>query len=187
MSKKIRSMLEEKIAEEIGNLSTLQSGSKEMSMAVDDVTKLYKLHIDELKTELEFEERVEKRESENEQFEAKLELDKEMRQQELDLKAKQLELEFEERTESRISDVEQFEARIELDEAIHEFDKTLKTQQLDEGKLDRYVKVGADVIGVVVPLVFYASWMKKGLRFEETGTFTSTTFKNLIGRFKTTK
>lgn len=40
---------------------------------------------------------------------------------------------------------------------------------------------------IVLPLVFYAAWMRKGFKFEETGTFTSTTFRGLFGKFKPTK
>lgn len=51
----------------------------------------------------------------------------------------------------------------------------------------QYIKLGIEAAGVVLPLVFYGVWMSKGLKFEETGTFTSTTFKNLINKFKTGK
>ena len=48
-------------------------------------------------------------------------------------------------------------------------------------------KIGVDVMGIALPLVFYGIWMCKGFKFEETGTYTSTTFKNLFGRFRATK
>ncbi len=48
----------------------------------------------------------------------------------------------------------------------------------------RLIIAGAEV---VLPLVFYGVWMECGFKFEETGSFTSTTFKNLINRFKPTK
>lgn len=37
---------------------------------------------------------------------------------------------------------------------------------------------------IVLPLGFYAFWMKRGFKFEETGTFTSNTFRGLISNFK---
>lgn len=40
---------------------------------------------------------------------------------------------------------------------------------------------------VVLPLIFYGVWMACGFKFEEKGTITSPTFKNLINRFKPTK
>ena len=62
-----------------------------------------------------------------------------------------------------------------------------KAFQLDENTLDRYVKVGIAAAELVLPLMFYGVWMSRGLRFEETGTFTSQTFKNLFNRFKPTR
>jgi hypothetical protein len=52
---------------------------------------------------------------------------------------------------------------------------------------DRYLKLGIEIIGIGLPLIFYASWMRRGFKFEETGTYTSTTFKGLFNRFKPTK
>ena len=53
--------------------------------------------------------------------------------------------------------------------------------------LQTFVKGGIEVFGVVAPIMFYSAWMKRGLRFEETGTYTSQTFKGLFGKFKPTK
>ena len=47
-----------------------------------------------------------------------------------------------------------------------------------------YILEGA---GIVLPLMFYGIWMKKGFKFEETGTYTSKTFMNLQHFFKPTK
>jgi hypothetical protein len=66
-------------------------------------------------------------------------------------------------------------------------DAALKAFQLDENALDRYAKIGIAAAELVLPLMFYGVWMKRGLRFEETGTFTSQTFKNLFNRFKPTR
>lgn len=86
------------------------------------------------------------------------------------------ETEIEERSERRIMDKEN-----------HANDVNLKEVQLHENTLDRYVKVGIAAAELVLPLMFYGVWMKRGLRFEETGTFTSQTFKNLFNRFKPTR
>lgn len=53
--------------------------------------------------------------------------------------------------------------------------------------VDRCVRAGVAVGELVLPLVFYGIWMNKGFKFEETGSFTSTTFKNLLNRFRPTK
>ena len=47
-----------------------------------------------------------------------------------------------------------------------------------------YILEGA---GIALPLIFYGRWMKKGFKFEETGTYTSKTFMNLQHFFKPTK
>lgn len=60
-------------------------------------------------------------------------------------------------------------------------------QQARENKIDRCIKVTVAGVELVVPLVFYGIWMRKGFKFEETGSFTSTTFKNLLNRFRPTK
>lgn len=56
-----------------------------------------------------------------------------------------------------------------------------------EMKKERYCKIGIAAAEIIIPLVFYGIWFKRGLKFEETGAFTSTTFKGLINRFRPTK
>lgn len=53
-----------------------------------------------------------------------------------------------------------------------------------EERMDKWIGYGIDLIGIVLPIGFYGMWMKRGLKFEETGAFTSTTFRNLIGKFR---
>lgn len=85
--------------------------------------------------------------------------------------------------------IEEEKTLLELDEKKRqsEKDQEFREQQLKEQVKDRYFRVGIETAGIVLPLVFYASWMKRGLKFEETGTFTSQTFRGLIGKFKPTK
>jgi hypothetical protein len=60
-------------------------------------------------------------------------------------------------------------------------------EQLAEQVKDRYFKLGIAAAEIVLPLIFYAFWMRKGFKFEEEGTYTSTTFKGLFSRFRPTK
>ncbi len=60
-------------------------------------------------------------------------------------------------------------------------------KQLAEQKKDRYFRAGIAAAELILPLIFYGIWMGKGLKFEETGTFTSATFKGLLNRFRPTK
>lgn len=50
-----------------------------------------------------------------------------------------------------------------------------------------YAELGIEVCGIIVPIMFYSRWMNRGLEWEKTGTFTSTTFKGLFSRFSPTK
>ena len=48
----------------------------------------------------------------------------------------------------------------------------------------KLIDIGVQAAGIILPIMFYGSWMKKGLEFEKSGTFTSNTFKSLISKFK---
>lgn len=129
MDEEIKGLLDEEIKAGFSDLSTLETGSKEKSEAIDDLVKLYKLRIEETKTELDFEK--------------------------------------------------------EIDE--HERSDQAKREQLSEQVKDRYFKLGIAAAELVLPLMFYAVWMKRGFKFEENGTYTSTTFRGLFNRFRLTK
>lgn len=61
---------------------------------------------------------------------------------------------------------------------------------IEENKNQRKFRVIGYVLegaGIVLPLIFYGKWMKRGFKFEETGTFTSKTFTGLQRFFKPTK
>lgn len=81
--------------------------------------------------------------------------------------------------------VEEKHEQNELEKQASE--EQLKKEQLVEQKKDRYFRLGVDVAGMILPLIFYAAWMKKGFKFEETGTYTSTTFRGLFNRFRPTR
>ena len=129
MDEEIKDLLGEEIKSEIRDLSSLPSGSKEKSSAIEDLVKLYKLRIEETKNEWDT----------NEKYYA------------------------------------------------HESDKQFKKAQLKEQVKDRYFRLGVEAAGIILPLIFYGIWMRKGFKFEETGTFTSTTFRGLFNRFRPTK
>ena len=64
-----------------------------------------------------------------------------------------------------------------------EADEKFKEQQEKNQKWDRRIKYGLDAASIGLPLLFYGIWMKQGFRFEETGTYTSQTFRSLFGKF----
>lgn len=78
------------------------------------------------------------------------------------------------------------ESQFEHSTGLDYSESKLKKDQLSEQIKDRYFRVALEVAGIIIPLIFYATWMRKGFEFEKEGTFTSTTFKGLFNRFKPT-
>ena len=68
-----------------------------------------------------------------------------------------------------------------------ESDEGFKVAQIEENVKDRYVKIGIAAAELVLPLMFYGVWMRRGFKFEQDGTFTSQTFRGLFSRFRPTK
>ena len=85
------------------------------------------------------------------------------------------------------TDFEEKAKRREMEDENQKDDLELRKSQAKGDDLKQYLKLGVEAAGIILPLVFYASWMKKGFKFEEEGTFTSTTFRGLFNCFKPTK
>lgn len=132
----IEELLSEEIAAQIQSLSELDSGSKEKSAAVDDLTKLYKLRIEENKS---------------------------------------------------VWDADEKYNRRMMDDESSTKESDFKERQIAEQVKDRHFRVGIAAAELLIPLMCYGVWMNKGFKFEETGTYTSSTFKGLINRFRPTK
>lgn len=84
--------------------------------------------------------------------------------------------------------------KIDDTEIKNNSDVDLKKKELNinykrdvELRNDRIIKVLVDGATIIVPVVFYNIWMNRGFKFEETGTYCSSTFKNLMSKFKPTK
>lgn len=154
MSENIKELLNEEIAAEIQAISPLDSGSEEKSKAIEDLAKLYRLRIEETKSELDAEDKRSRRT-----------LESEANVRENEIKKSQLD--------------EQIKADVQ--------DEQYKRSQLDEQVKDRYFKLGIAAAELLIPIMFYGIWMRKGFKFEETGTYTSTTFRGLFNRFRPTK
>lgn len=150
----LKDLLSEEIKTQIQDLSKLDPGSAEKSKAVDDLATLYKLKIDETKTELDFDEKQARRKMDE---------------------------------ENRLKDDVLKEQQLKDENAVRERDALIREEQLVEQVKDRYIRLGIAAAEIILPLIFYSKWMKRGFKFEETGTFTSTTFRGLFNRFKPTK
>ena len=89
--------------------------------------------------------------------------------------------------ENRLKDDALKEQQLQDENSVRERDELIRKEQLAEQVKDRYIRLGIAAAEIILPLMFYSKWMKKGFKFEETGTFTSTTFRGLFNRFKPTK
>ena len=154
MGENVKDLLNEEIAAEIQAITSLDSGSEEKSKAIEDLVKLYRLRIEETKSELDAEDKRSRRT-----------LESEANVRENEIKKSQLD--------------EQIKADVQ--------DEQYKRSQLDEQVKDRYFRLGIAAAELLIPLMFYGIWMRKGFKFEETGTYTSTTFRGLFNRFRPTK
>ena len=143
MDEQIRQALADEILSQLNGLGNLELGSKEQQTAIDNVTKLYRLGLEDVKADTDYDEKLYRRDA-----------DAQHEQNELDKQARE----------------EEF-----------------KKKQLSEQIKDRYFRLGIEVTEIVLPLMFYATWMKRGFKFEETGTYTSTTFRGLFNRFSPTR
>ncbi len=77
--------------------------------------------------------------------------------------------------------------RLRIEETKAETEREEKRVATTEMAKDRNFKLIAEAGIATMTMAFYAYWMRKGFKFEETGTFTSTTFRGLFNKFKPTK
>ena len=112
----------------------------------------------------------------------------------LKIEETRMELDFDEKQarrkmdkENRLKDDALKEQQLQDENSVRERDELIRKEQLAEQVKDRYIRLGIAAAEIILPLMFYSKWMKKGFKFEETGTFTSTTFRGLFNRFKPTK
>jgi hypothetical protein len=129
MNNEIKELLESELKSEIANLASLQIGSAEHTAAIESVNKLYRLKLEETKTELDENEKDYKRKSDDREYE-------------------------------------------------------LKVAQLKNWFVDLVAKYGVEIGLTIFWIIFYSIKFNKGLKFEETGTYTSKTFMNFMGNIK---
>lgn len=62
----------------------------------------------------------------------------------------------------------------------------MKTTQsdVDSKKIERIADIGVKIVGVVLPIMVYSKWMKVGFKFEETGSLSSTTFREARNKIR---
>ena len=143
----------------------IQPGTKEYSAVVDDLCKISKVIIQSEESLAGSNDAWNRLNAEKEKAEKELELKNAQFEKELAIKKAQLELEI----------------KAQEDEAKE------KQKELTDQKIVKIISFGIDAAGILIPIMFYNAWMNRGFKFEETGTFTSTTFRGLFGKFKPTR
>lgn len=196
----IKGLLDDMIEQEIQNLQSLDAGTDEMSTAIRDLANLHKLRIEEIKTQTEADEKRERRVMDSEQRKAEIALkEKQAAQQqaELTIKERQVdgtdadrdlkERQLKAQEQLQAAEIALKERELNSKDADRIQEEALQRSQARDQMIDRCVRTGVAVGELVLPLIFYGIWMNRGFKFEETGAFTSTTFKNLLNRFRPTK
>ena len=112
----------------------------------------------------------------------------------LDIEDKRIEIENKTNIKKIDNDFMINNRKLDIEEISGNESLKLKTKELaqeivrdtmnDKVKL---IDLGIQAAGIILPIIFYGSWIKKGLEFEKEGTFTSTTFKGLISKLKIMK
>lgn len=186
----IKSLLDDVIEQEIQTLESLDSGSDEKSAVIRDLATLHKLRIEEIKAETEAVEKSKRREMDSEQRKAENALKEKQAVKQADgadadreIKEKQIDAE----ADRQKAELALKERELNGKDADRTREEELQKRQAKDLMIDRCVRVGVAMGELVLPLVFYGIWMNRGFKFEESGSFTSTTFKNLLNRFRPTK
>lgn len=179
MEQELRELLSGEIGRGFKLLSETETGSKEQQTVVNNTVALYRLMMDDLKVE-----------SENRRLNAEHRLASKRLKEELELKKRQFELE---EVESKLEE-EKIKEELRLKKKQYELDEAKyfndKSNRLDDKKnelKDRIFRWGMGIAELMLPMMFYAVWMKRGLEFEKTGTYTSTTFRGLFTNFRPVK
>ena len=124
----------------------------------------------------------------------KIENDETFNNRKLDIEDKRIEIENKTNIKKIDNDFMINNRKLDIEEISGNESLKLKSKELaqeiirdtmnDKVKL---IDLGVQAAGIILPIIFYGSWVKKGLEFEKEGTFTSTTFKSLISKLKIMK
>ena len=133
-------------------------------------------------------------EIENEINIKKIENDESFNNRKLDIEDKRIEIENKTNIKKIENDFMINNRKLDIEEISGNESLKLKSKELaqeivrdtmnDKVKL---IDLGVQAAGIILPIIFYGSWVNKGLEFEKEGTFTSTTFKGLISKLKIMK
>lgn len=72
--------------------------------------------------------------------------------------------------------------RLRVDKEVLERNERIERSEKED--MHKYIGYAINVAGIVLPLIFYGTWFKKGLTFEETGVYTSGMVKGLMNKMQ---
>ena len=153
MNSEVKEMLEQQMKSQFDKLNELDVTSEEARAVTTDVVKLYNIDLEHAKAEAEDAENALRREN-----------DLEIKERELKLKEDELNLK---------------KAELEKDRETKDHELELKEAELKEAKKRKWIEIVMGTASVAIPLIAYGHWYRQGMKFEETGTFTSSTFKDV--------
>ena len=178
-------------SENVGNRNYAIENVKEFIKILQEDDKIeYNYKLESLKIENDKNDKENKNDIER----SKISKDETFNNRKLDIEDKRIEIENKTNIKKIDNDFMINNRKLDIEEISGNESLKLKSKELaqeivrdtmnDKVKL---IDLGVQAAGIILPIIFYGSWVKKGLEFEKEGTFTSTTFKSLISKLKIMK
>lgn len=174
--------------ENVGNRNYAIENVKEFIKILQEDDKIeYNYKLESLKIENDRNDKEDKNDIER----SRIEKDESFNSRKLDIEDKRIEIENKTNIKKIDNDFMINNRKLDIEEISGNESFKIKSKELaqeivrdtmnDKVKL---IDLGVQAAGIILPIIFYGNWMKKGFEFEQSGTFTSNTFKSLIGKFK---
>lgn len=175
-------------SENVGNRNYAIENVKEFIKILQEDDKIeYNYKLESIKIENDKNDKADKNDIER----SKVYKDESFNNRKLDIEDKRIEIENKTNIKKIDNDFMINNRKLDIEEISQNESFKIKSKELaqeivrdtmnDKVKL---IDLGVQAAGIILPIMFYGSWMKKGFEFEKTGTFTSNTFKSLISKFK---
>ena len=178
-------------SENVGNRNYAIENVKEFIKILQEDDKIeYNYKLESIKIENDKNDKADKNDIER----SRVYKDESFNNRKLDIEDKRIEIENKTNIKKIDNDFMINNRKLDIEEISGNESLKLKSKELaqeivrdtmnDKVKL---IDLGVQAAGIILPIIFYGSWVKKGLEFEKEGTFTSTTFKSLISKLKIMK
>ena len=178
-------------SDNVGNRNYAIENVKEFIKILQEDDKIeYNYKLESIKIENDKNDKVDKNDIER----SRISKDESFNNRKLDIEDKRIEIENKTNIKKIDNDFMINNRKLDIEEISGNESFKIKSKELaqeivrdtmnDKVKL---IDLGVQAAGIILPIMFYGRWMKKGFEFEQSGTFTSNTFKSLISKFKVMK